>query len=530
MTENIEEIKELNRSYLSFFDNLYKNTEFLEKMSSLSSIQEIGALSIEMIEQVVPHQIGMFFLYKSDSDSYEYQETNSKKSSKEMANTIATRDLLDWVMNKNAPVIFPIEEEEYRAKDYKNMLMLPLTFAQNPVGSIILVLSSDIDQFNLEQNKILQIMISQISMAVENFMLINEVSNVKDFMKDVMENIINGIITIDTNNRISFINRNAQFMLNISSTNVMHKELNIAFNPELCKILTSILEQIQQGISVIDQEYEQKLMNDTILPIGISASILRDRNFSVTGYVFMLRDLSLTREVLKLKELDTMKTDFISKVSHELRTPLTSISSYTDALLDGMAETKEEIDSYLKIIQEESQRLISMVNDILDVSKMDAGKTSFNLQPHHVNQIIISCINSINPSAKAKNIEIKYEEENDLVVVADMDKMIQVILNLLSNSIKFTPEGGSIDIVVTDQKSKVRVAIADTGIGMRKEDVDKVFDRFYQIENIKHHQKGTGLGTSICKEIVENHGGKIWITSEFGVGTTVYFTLPKGDE
>jgi len=532
LQEELTVTRKIKDNLNNFFEDLNEINDFLAKLVALRSIEDIVNNGILFLKRIVDFEECIFLLYNPNNNNYEIMPIKGQPDlEKELLHIIIARDLLDWIMDSRKAVFFPIDEACFFDKGIKSAVYLPLTSSYAPVGFFVMLSNKDEGEFNLEKNHLFQSLMFHITIAIENFQLIESISEMKDFMKDVMENMMNGVITIGLDKKITYINRNAQFMLDIQVANVLHKPYHEVYLPELAAKFDDIISQVMQAGSVIDYEYEQKLSDSIVLPIGISASLLRNREFLATGYVLILRDLSLTREILKLKELDEMKNDFIAKVSHELRTPLTSISSYTDAILDGLADTKEDLDSYLNIIKEESNRLITMVNDILDLSKMEAGKMVFQLTELRLNDIIHSCINTMQPPARKKMQTLVFREENNLLVNADMDKIIQVLLNLLSNAIKFTPENGTIEISVSDQKSKARIAIKDNGIGMSKEEIEKIFDKFHQVENIKHHQKGTGLGMSICREIITNHAGKIWVTSEKAKGSTIFFTLPllQGD-
>lgn len=515
----------------NFFETLNNINEFLGRMVAMPSIEAIAKEGLQFLRGIIEYEQALFLRYNPSENNYEsvYLSEITCKDCSPYTHLMGP-DIIDWVSQRKVPMLFPTSEDFFVSDSVKSVVYLPLVSSFTPIGMFVLCSPGSDEDFNLENNHLLQSIVFQISVAMENFQLIESISEIKDFMKDVMENMINGVITVGLDKKLTYINRNAQFMLNLQVTDVIHRSYLETFPASLAKICDEVINQTLEAGNVIDYEYEQKLSETTVLPIGISASLLMSRDFSATGYVLIFRDLSLTREIMKLKELDEMKNDFIAKVSHELRTPLTSISSYTDALLDGMADSKEEVDSYLRIIQEESNRLISMVNDILDLSKMEAGKMFFTFSELRLNSLINTCINSIMPAAKKKNVKLVHKETCDLMVKADMDKIIQVFINLVGNAVKFTPEEGNIEISVTDKKTKAQIAIKDTGIGMEKEDLERIFDKFYQIENVKHHQKGTGLGMTICREIITNHAGKIWVVSEKGKGTTVFFTLPVVQE
>lgn len=235
----------------------------------------------------------------------------------------------------------------------------------------------------------------------------------------------------------------------------------------------------------------------------------------------------LQKAIEELKTLDKSKDDFLSLVSHELRTPLSSIVAYTEVLLDDFAESKEDEKKYLGIIKNESGRLTRLINDVLDLSKMEAGRMPFDMQPVNIGPLVESCVAGLSGLANKHSHTIINELiDQNIIVMVDADKIQQVLTNIISNAIKFSEDGKMITVTGRKENGNFTVSVVDKGIGIRPEDHDKVFDKFQQIEDVHHHSEGTGLGMPISRIIIENHNGKIWFDSELGKGTTFHFTLP----
>lgn len=231
----------------------------------------------------------------------------------------------------------------------------------------------------------------------------------------------------------------------------------------------------------------------------------------------------------KLNELERLKSEFIANISHEFRTPLTSLREANNLLLDGIAgKTTEKQQRLLKITREESEKLIKMINDFLDLSKMEAGMIRYNFAPSDINIVFENAINEIRLLAESKEIDLKLEAQKRLpIVLMDSEKIKQVMINLLSNAVKFTPNGGKISVGARTEDSNIYIEVKDTGIGIAKENLLKIFDKFQQIDTgINHKLRGTGLGLSIAKHIVETHNGRIWAESRLGKGSAFKFILP----
>ena len=231
----------------------------------------------------------------------------------------------------------------------------------------------------------------------------------------------------------------------------------------------------------------------------------------------------------RLKELDEMKKDFISHLSHELRTPLTAIKEASNMLLEGVfKDVPEKQYELFSIIKEECERLINSVNRILDLSRMEAGMMTYNFKMASIIPIIQKSVTKLIPLAQKKKIDIELNLSDKISLTKiDEEKIAQVIENLLDNALKFTLEGGKVIITAMEnEKGMIEVSVADTGCGIPKDDLEKVFDKFKRIESGWVAVRGTGLGLSIAKHIITAHGGQIWVKSEPGKGSVFYFTLP----
>jgi PAS domain S-box-containing protein len=241
----------------------------------------------------------------------------------------------------------------------------------------------------------------------------------------------------------------------------------------------------------------------------------------------------LQRANQQLRELDKLKDNFLSTVSHELRTPLTSIKSFAEILMN-YEEDKATQKEFLGIINEESDRLTRLINDFLDVSKIQAGRMQWKTVALSLADAINSAVNTAWPLMEKEKLVLNMHIEPDLpMIMSDPDRMIQVVTNILGNAVKFTPEGGRIEIRArsvrdsTGQPEKVIVSVRDSGIGIAPENHQKIFENFGQVGDVlKDRPKGTGLGLPICKKIIENFGGSIWVESALRQGTTFFFSLP----
>jgi len=239
------------------------------------------------------------------------------------------------------------------------------------------------------------------------------------------------------------------------------------------------------------------------------------------------RELELALE--EVKRISKMKSEFISAVSHELRTPLTSIKGYASILLAGkLGDIPQEVKERLEKINKHSDNLVRFINDLLDISRIEAGRVQMTFDKHNIATLVENIRDLLAPQMKEKNIQFSVNLADQIpILLIDGSQIERVFINLLGNAVKFTPVNGSITLRGTRQNNEVLFEITDTGIGIKEADAPRLFDEFYRVDNeINQNVKGSGLGLTLVKNIVEAHGGKIWLNSKPSQGTTFYFTLP----
>jgi signal transduction histidine kinase len=239
--------------------------------------------------------------------------------------------------------------------------------------------------------------------------------------------------------------------------------------------------------------------------------------------------LVVFRDVTREKEVERMKSEFVSLVSHEFRTPLTSIRGYAEMMLDGdVGDLSEDQDDFVRTIFRNATHLQSIVNDLLEVSRLEAGAVKINHDTLNLVDQINDCVQRLKPQIENKSLKLKMKlPKSGVKLVGDAHRINQVLMNLISNAYKYTPEGGTISIFVKHTNDYVKVEVQDTGIGMTKDEQKKLFTKFYRAENEETIKAGgTGLGLWITKSLVEMHGGEISVTSKPGKGSTFRFTLP----
>lgn len=354
-------------------------------------------------------------------------------------------------------------------------------------------------------------------------MNLNKIITEKNKTQTIIRNIVDGVIVTDTAFRILVINDIAENWFGVNEKMALNKKLDqVIHNKELIDFLHNLDQYEQEGKSA----KELKLKNpDTWRDIFLQARAAKvvGEKGELIGIVSILRDI--TRE----KEIDRMKTELVSMVAHELRSPLTSISGFSELLLDD-GVTRQQSEEYAAIILKESNRLSDLINKFLDISKIEAGKIQMKRAPMQLREVVDKVLDINMFQSERKNIPVSVKASPNLpLVYADRDMIEQVILNLFSNAIKYSPEHASVELRLRELPADVLVEVEDTGYGISEESLPRIFEKFYRATDNESVREvsGTGLGLALVKEIVELHGGKITVSSVLGKGSVFSFTLPK---
>jgi two-component system sensor histidine kinase VicK len=339
-------------------------------------------------------------------------------------------------------------------------------------------------------------------------------------LDSVLAHMTDGVIATDRRGKIIIVNNMAETMLDVTADEVRGENLLKVLDVEDELTLRNLLES-QEDI-LVDGAFQEA---PTILRASFSL-IQRDSGF-ISGIVCVLHD------VTEQEKIEAERKQFVSNVSHELRTPLTSMRSYIEALADGAWQDPELAPRFLEVTQNETDRMIRMIQDLLHLSRIDSGKSELELEIVDLTELMDHVLGRFEMLIQSQEYEENhYHIKRDLLdesvfVEVDPDRMIQVLDNILNNAIKYSPDGGTITGRMRIRQDKAVISISDEGMGIPKSDLNKIFSRFYRVDRARSRAMGgSGLGLAISQEVVEQHGGRIWAESTIGEGTTFHLSLP----
>lgn len=342
-----------------------------------------------------------------------------------------------------------------------------------------------------------------------------------DRLTTLVENIGSGLIFIDGHGYINLINQPCKDIFQLEGDNYEGQHYYdvisftgiITFIEEIFMTEQNVRRQITLPVKIERRHYE------------VYGAPIIGENSSWKGTVLVFHDIT------ELKKLEKMRKDFVANVSHELKTPITSIKGFSETLLDGASNDEEVLETFLTIILKESERLQSLLQDLLDLSKIEETTFALNRQDFNIVNLLDEITTLLTSRSKEKAINLQFDKtnlSNEIVINADFDRIKQLFINVINNAITYSPENGQVTIKLEAMEDVVNVYITDTGIGIAEREIPRIFERFYRVDKARSRDSGgTGLGLAIVKHIVEAHNGQINVKSVLGKGTTFIITLPK---
>ncbi|ANU18464.1 histidine kinase [Planococcus maritimus] len=388
---------------------------------------------------------------------------------------------------------------------------------------VILGLSRLGRPFSEEEQQDIHGLLKRLHLAIDRIQLYEAAVHERTLNERIINNINEGIQFIAKNGDMVQHNDTMCTMLScgdisldtkVSQDSWIARMTEQTTKPEdMADFLNSCLRQKENKSNTF--QYTVKAPYERVIDVYSTPVIVDNER---TGTIFVHRDI--TRE----HEVDKMKSELVSTVSHELRTPLSSVLGFTELLLNKQLKPEKQV-RYLKTIYKEAKRLTNLINDFLDLQRMESGDQVYRMEKLSMNELIIETAEKFRTQSMHSVVFV--DDASDVTVEGDKERLAQVLMNLIGNAIKFSPQGGNVTVCMKNNFNALRVSIKDEGIGIPAEDIPKLFSKFQRIDNSSRRKiGGTGLGLAICQEIIVKHDGKIWIESQEGEGTTIHFELP----
>ncbi len=435
-------------------------------------------------------------------------------------------------------LLYSVKKSFFFSSLFSLILILPLAYflarslthpilevAQRAIQLVSSTFGKEVRVSSIDELGSLSKAISEMGIQLKS--KIEEISKEKDYLQTILKGMMEGVLVVDGRGRILMVNDALRRLLSLSSDVSDKMPLEIIRNAEL---EGAIRKAIQDGENIALEldlnKSGEKTIEVNVVSILPSNKRMDEDSEGIRGAIAVFHDIS------RLKQLEKVRQDFVANVSHELRTPLTTIKGYAETLMEG-ALKEDQVLQFVQVIKRHTDRLTKIVEDLLMLSRIETKEFQLKLEIISVREFIDDVVEFVKEPAEKKKIFLSRDEiASSLAVQADRNHLEQILINLLDNAIKYTPEGGRVTVSAVEKDLKdIQFSIEDNGIGIPKEDLSRIFERFYRVDKGRSNELGgTGLGLSIVKHLVQAHGGMVWAESQMGKGSTFYFTLPKGGE
>jgi len=526
--------------------------EIANAISSKLDLDSILSTISSALSKVIDYDIGCVAIYEIEENCLFIRHVtrrNGDKSGEGRYVPLEESNLIGWVAINKRPVLrgnIPADKrfnEIMEEENLKSDIVVPLIARDLFIGTVNIG-SYECDHFTQLDLDLVTRFSKLTSIAIENSQLLKGLENLGERYRLLMKNATDIIILLKTSGEILECNEATYKLFGYSPEEVIGKEYFLFTTPdcrddakqEFSRILRGEIDQVK------DFPYLKK--NGEIVYIEINASVIKVKEHpyllaiahDITERKILEERITIQNRELrainkKLNELDQLKNDFLGRVSHELRTPLSVIMAYTGTLLedDSQAINENTRLDFLRIIESQSKRLLFLINDLLDLSKVEITDTMLNLSAGSINEIIGIASQIVQSYAHQKDITLKVTVDPVIPIISfDPLRIRQVCINLLSNAVKFSKEGSTVTVSSRQTDTEVIVSVRDQGPGIDTEDLDSVFENFTQLDGGPTRKvNGMGIGLRLVKHYIELHRGKVWVESKVGKGCTFSFSIPK---
>lgn len=345
-----------------------------------------------------------------------------------------------------------------------------------------------------------------------------EIQENEQQLTSIMSNMVSGVMLVDQNGKVELLNSAMERFFSQHSENVIGQSFDkVGEGIGLGELIRQVFDENTKVHDEVHSYYpEERIMDAHLAPYY-------GQGWQQKGVIIVLHDIT------DIRRLEKMRSDFVANVSHELKTPVTSVKGFSETLLSGEVKDEETTRQFLTIIHDESQRLDRLIRDLLNLSKIERQEIPLNVEKINLTELVHESAMTLQGPAEQKQTKLILPEKGKAIILeADRDRIRQIILNLIGNSINYTPEGGVVEVSLRENMYETKLIVSDNGMGIPAENLDRIFERFYRVDKARsRHSGGTGLGLAIVKHLIESHKGRIEIESAENEGTAITVILPK---
>jgi len=438
-----------------------------------------------------------------------------------------------WVADRGEPLLLadgaslnPQIREAMIREEITSALCVPLLLKDKVIGVLNISKLGEGPSFTQGDLEFVSILGGEAAIAIENARLYKEAIEEKGKTETILEGTFDGLIVIDNDMRITSFNTGAETITGHAASQVLGRRLTDVLGAEIGGRGSPLHQAMETGqrVSPIETTISGRWGVRDVLE-GVTP--LHDASGEVFGYLLSFADIT------RLKEVDRLKSSIVANVSHELRAPLASIKAYTELLLDELEGDDRDLrQRFLTVIDRETDRLTGLIGDLLDLSRLEAGQFVMKKDPLHVGEIVADVLGLFDIQAQERKISLHADIQPDLPpILADRELLNMLIKNLVGNAIKFSNQGGRVDVVARREDANLILSVIDQGVGIPPDDLPHIFEKFYRVwSTTESGIEGVGLGLVLAKEAAEAHGGQVEVESELGVGSRFIVTLPIGEQ
>jgi len=404
------------------------------------------------------------------------------------------------------------------------LCVLPLSGATGCLGALLIWIREPAVLARVMEAELIQAMCAGLSSRADALATTQRLRHLSNLFDNILESVPHGVVALGLDGRVIALNASAESLFDLKRVFVLDEPFQTVLPQRLAGELRTMTDKLLASPNV-ESQLALEAGTGTPMQLGVSGSWLTDRGGQRQGYLFVCRDLSLSLEVQKLREVDKLKTEFVNTVSHELKTPLTAILGGLEILLDSNGAIAPDMLELVQIINGSAVELRELIYDLLNLAKFEGGRETLKEAPVDLAEFLGARVKSL-PRHPAHQVSV--EVDHDLPpVMLDREKLHQAVGNYLTNAIKYSPQGGQVKVRAGQRDGRLFIEVTDQGLGIAPEHQGKVWEKFYRVDaSYTAEIEGTGLGLVIVKSIVELHGGEVYVESEPGKGSTFGMRLP----